>query len=74
MEYESKAKSFNEFQTECFFKSDELAELCKQGKDIIVTIKVSYPAGTPPTFDIQADVHKPADSIGKVIGCPTPCR
>lgn len=74
MEYESKTKCFNEFQTECFFKSSELAELCKQGKDIIVTVTVSYPPGTPPTFDIKADVHKPADHVGTVIGCPSPCH
>jgi|GEM_PF-1365650 len=49
----------NQHQIECFFKSADLAKLCKSTKDIIITVNVSYSEGVAPTFDISASAWTP---------------
>jgi len=71
----------NETQIECYFKSSELAALCK-------TSKASYLPGKAPTFEISAAGFTKGAKAGKsgkhmimadsgggsVGGCPTPCH
>ena len=78
----------NQTQIECFFKSSELAALCKQGKDIIINFTATYPPNSKPTFEITANVYKKGTkkasakgmlaagdggSGGGTGGCPMPC-
>ena len=76
----------NETQIECYFKSSELAELCRKGKDIIINFKASYPPDAPPKFEITANVFTRGKKTGKSVksaplgdgtpggtGCPKPC-
>lgn len=79
----------NQTEIECFFKSSELAALCKQGKDIVINFKATYPAGKTSMFEISASVYKKpgknnsikgtllgdGDSgLGGTTGCPLPCK
>lgn len=79
----------NQTKIECFFKSSELAQLCKQGKDIIINFTASYPADAKPTFEISASVYKKGtkkasaqgmllggddSGSGGTAGCPVPCK
>jgi hypothetical protein len=76
----------NEIQIECYFKSSEMAALCKRGKDIIINFKASYPPDSKPTFEIYADsfnkgvkagkktkIAVAADTTPTTGGCPKPC-
>jgi hypothetical protein len=72
----------NEIQIECYFKSSEMAALCKRGKDIIINFKASYPPDAKPTFEISANSFKAgqkprpgvaADTTPPAGGCPKPC-
>ena len=76
----------NEIQIECYFKSSDMAALCKAGKDIIINFKASYPPDAPPTFKISANSYTKGARSGKSIksatladgsppagGCPKPC-
>lgn len=78
----------NKTQIECYFKSADLAKLCKGCEDIVVNFKATYFAGAPPKFEIFASQLKNGIKAGKlpksgppddgtsdsVPGCPTPCR
>ncbi len=78
----------NETQIECYFKSSELAALCKTSKDIVINFKASYLPGKAPTFEISAAGFTKGAKAGKsgkhmimadsgggsVGGCPTPCH
>ena len=77
----------NETQIECYFKSAEMAKLCKAGDDIVIHFKASYPPDSPPTFTISADSYTKGVKKGKSVkssapsgpgfqagGCPTPCQ
>ena len=63
------------FQTECFFVSSEMAKLCQDTTDIKVTIKVSYPPGKEPEFEIMASGYdKDIEQGTPIPGCPAPCH
>jgi hypothetical protein len=65
------------FQTQCFFKAPELAKLCNENTDIMITITVSYPPDKVPTFEIVATGWKQESKIldgPPVVGCPSPCH
>ena len=79
----------NQTEIECFFKSSELAALCKQGKDIVINFKAIYPAGKASVFEISASVYQKQDKknsikgallggsgsgSGGTTGCPLPCK
>lgn len=76
----------NETQIECYFKSADLAALCKGTEDIVINFKASYPPGSQPKFEISAAALKHGSKSGKVVkpmpladgtgttGCPTPCK
>lgn len=78
----------NKTQIECYFKSADLAKLCKGCEDIVVHFRVSYHADAPPKFEIFASQLKGGVKAGKslkyaatgdgtsdtVPGCPTPCK
>ena len=79
----------NQTQIECYFKSSELAALCKTSKDIVINFKASYLPGKYPTFEISAAGFTRRGKAGKSIkslplteggggggstgGCPKPC-
>lgn len=79
----------NETQIECYFKSADLAKLCKGSRDIVINFKATYPPGALPKFEITANVFTKgakagktiksllvtkADTLTSVIGCPSPCQ
>ena len=72
----------NETQIECYFKSSEIAALCKISKDIVIKFKASYPPGKPPVFEISAAGFTRGAKTRKTLimadggssgGCPKPC-
>jgi len=63
----------NELQIDVCFKSDELITICSANTNIIVKIKVDFPADVPPTFTVIAENPDEPD-LHPVIGCPYPCR
>jgi len=78
----------NKTHVECYFKSDELAALCKGCADIVIHFNATYYADAPAKFEIFASqlngTGKKAKSIKTrplggggpdvVPGCPTPCK
>ncbi|HVZ96640.1 MAG TPA: hypothetical protein VG847_07180 [Chitinophagaceae bacterium] len=79
----------NQTEIECYFKSSELAALCKKGKDIIINFKATYPPGKSPKFEISASAYKGSEKSsvkgsllgggddsgsGGTTGCPQPCH
>ena len=76
----------NETQIECYFKSSDLAEICKKSKDIVINFKASYPPGAPPKFEITVNAFTRGKKTGPIsksaplgdgtpggTGCPKPC-
>ena len=55
----------NETQIECYFKSADLAKLCKGSKDIVINFKATYPPGALPKFEITANVFTKSTKAGK---------
>ena len=78
----------NRTHVECYFKSDELAALCKGCTDIVIHFNATYYADAPAKFEIFATQLngtvkkkkslKPGplggDGTDVVPGCPTPCK
>ncbi|KAA9034548.1 hypothetical protein FW778_22185 [Ginsengibacter hankyongi] len=78
----------NRTHVECYFKSDELAALCKGCTDIVIHFNATYYADAPAKFEIFATQLKGSarkiksrkplpsgDGGGDVVpGCPTPCK
>lgn len=80
----------NETQIECYFKSADLAKLCKGSTDIIINFKATYPPGALPKYEISAKVFTKGAKAGKTAkaalmassseippptdGCPSPCH
>jgi hypothetical protein len=65
------------FQTQCFFKGPELAKLCVENTDIMITVTVSYPPGKEPSYEIVATGWNQKNKILEeppVVGCPSPCH
>lgn len=78
----------NKNQIECYFKSNELAKLCKGCEDIVIHYKATYYANAPTKFEIFATQLNGTAKKGKSVkpgplggsgsdvvpGCPTPCK
>jgi hypothetical protein len=79
----------NETKIECYFRSADLAELCKNCDDIVIHFIAAYPPDKPPKFDISAKkyfrskeggvvakslVTAPTASPDELSGCPYPCH
>lgn len=80
----------NQTQIECYFKSADLAKLCKGSEDIVINFKATYPAGAMPKYEISAKAFTKGAKAGKTAksalmasssaplpptnGCPSPCQ
>jgi hypothetical protein len=79
----------NTTEIECYFKSEELAAICKTSKDVVIRFTATYPPNAKPVFTITANGYtrgaktgtsakgKKAqplgDGDGGSTGCPKPC-
>ena len=79
----------NETKIECYFRSADLAELCKNCDDIVIHFIATYPPDQSPKFQISARKYSRSKEGGAVAkslvtgttnmqqsvpGCPWPCK